>query len=130
MSRSAASGSAKPEASVDLAAGPLAGTARVALLGNPNTGKTTLFNRLCGLRAKTANFPGTTTDARAFSPRFGASKAATGSPKCKSTPLPFNSACSHAAISGSSGIMTCGIASTTVTPKPRRRSCSAISSPI
>ncbi len=37
---------------------------RVALLGAPNTGKTTLFNRLCGLRAKTANFPGTTTDAR------------------------------------------------------------------
>lgn len=37
---------------------------RVALCGNPNTGKTTLFNRLCGLRAKTANFPGTTTDAR------------------------------------------------------------------
>ena len=31
-------------------------TARVALLGNPNTGKTTLFNRLCGARAKTANF--------------------------------------------------------------------------
>lgn len=37
---------------------------RVALLGNPNTGKTTLFNRLCGLRARTANFPGTTVDAR------------------------------------------------------------------
>lgn len=37
---------------------------RVALIGNPNTGKTTLFNRLCGLRAKTANFPGTTTDSR------------------------------------------------------------------
>jgi ferrous iron transport protein B len=37
---------------------------RVALVGNPNTGKTTLFNHLCGLRAKTANFPGTTTDAR------------------------------------------------------------------
>ena len=36
----------------------------VALIGNPNTGKTTLFNRLCGMRAKTANFPGTTTDAR------------------------------------------------------------------
>ncbi len=41
-----------------------AATPRIALVGNPNTGKTTLFNRLCGLRAKTANFPGTTTDAR------------------------------------------------------------------
>ena len=30
-----------------------------------------------------------------------------------------NSACSHAAISGSSGAITCGIASTTVTPKSR-----------
>ncbi len=40
------------------------GMPRVALAGNPNTGKTTLFNHLCGLRAKTANFPGTTTDSR------------------------------------------------------------------
>jgi ferrous iron transport protein B len=38
--------------------------ARIALVGNPNTGKTTLFNRLCGTRAKTSNFPGTTTSAR------------------------------------------------------------------
>jgi ferrous iron transport protein B len=37
---------------------------RLALLGNPNTGKTTLFNVLCGARAKTANFPGTTTSVR------------------------------------------------------------------
>ena len=37
---------------------------RFALLGNPNTGKTTLFNRLCGMRAKTANYPGVTSDAR------------------------------------------------------------------
>ena len=36
----------------------------VVLVGNPNTGKTTLFNRLCGLRAKTSNFPGTTTSVR------------------------------------------------------------------
>ena len=35
-----------------------------ALLGNPNTGKTTLFNRLCGMRAKTANFSGSTVEAR------------------------------------------------------------------
>lgn len=37
---------------------------RVALIGNPNTGKTTLFNALCGARAKTSNFPGTTTTVR------------------------------------------------------------------
>lgn len=40
------------------------GATRVALLGNPNTGKTTLFNRLCGARHKTSNFPGTTQEAR------------------------------------------------------------------
>ena len=39
-------------------------TPSVALVGNPNTGKTTLFNRLTGLRAKTANFPGTTLERR------------------------------------------------------------------
>lgn len=36
----------------------------VALIGNPNAGKTTLFNALTGLRAKTANFPGTTVERR------------------------------------------------------------------
>jgi ferrous iron transport protein B len=41
-----------------------AATPIIALVGNPNTGKTTVFNRLCGTRAKTSNFPGTTTAAR------------------------------------------------------------------
>lgn len=36
----------------------------VVLVGNPNTGKTALFNFLTGLRAKTANFPGTTVEHR------------------------------------------------------------------
>ncbi|HOR27152.1 MAG TPA: ferrous iron transporter B [Candidatus Sumerlaeota bacterium] len=36
----------------------------IALVGNPNAGKTTLFNALTGLRAKTANFPGTTIELR------------------------------------------------------------------
>jgi ferrous iron transport protein B len=49
---------ALPKTSPGLTAG------RVALLGNPNTGKTTVFNRLCGVLAKTSNFPGTTTSAR------------------------------------------------------------------
>ncbi len=38
--------------------------ALVALVGNPNAGKTSLFNRLTGLRAKTANYPGITVDLR------------------------------------------------------------------
>ncbi|HET9706333.1 MAG TPA: ferrous iron transporter B [Vicinamibacterales bacterium] len=37
---------------------------RVILIGNPNTGKTTLFNALCGARARTSNYPGTTTAVR------------------------------------------------------------------
>lgn len=36
----------------------------IAFVGNPNSGKTTLFNRLTGLRAKTSNFPGTTVEHR------------------------------------------------------------------
>ena len=35
---------------------------RIALVGNPNLGKTTLFNTLCGLRQKTGNYPGVTID--------------------------------------------------------------------
>jgi ferrous iron transport protein B len=37
---------------------------RIILIGNPNTGKTTLFNALCRARSKTSNFPGTTTTVR------------------------------------------------------------------
>ena len=35
---------------------------KIALLGNPNIGKTTLFNVLCGLNQKTGNYPGVTVD--------------------------------------------------------------------
>ena len=38
--------------------------ATVALVGNPNSGKTSLFNSLTGLRARTANFSGTTVERR------------------------------------------------------------------
>src|ERR1044071_5377933 len=34
----------------------------VALAGNPNAGKTTLFNALTGLRQKVANYPGVTVE--------------------------------------------------------------------
>jgi ferrous iron transport protein B len=37
---------------------------RFALIGNPNCGKTSLFNRLTGSRAKVANYPGVTVERR------------------------------------------------------------------
>ena len=39
-----------------------AGTIRIALLGNPNCGKTALFNRLTGSRQKVANYAGVTVE--------------------------------------------------------------------
>lgn len=39
-------------------------TPTVLLAGNPNSGKTTLFNRLAGTRARTGNFPGVTVERR------------------------------------------------------------------
>ncbi len=35
---------------------------RIAVVGNPNSGKTTLFNTLTGLRQKVANYPGVTVE--------------------------------------------------------------------
>jgi ferrous iron transport protein B len=37
-------------------------TASVAVIGNPNSGKSTLFNRLTGLRQTTGNYPGVTVE--------------------------------------------------------------------
>lgn len=34
------------------------------LAGNPNSGKSTLFNRLCGARRQTGNFAGVTVDSQ------------------------------------------------------------------
>ena len=35
---------------------------RYAVVGNPNSGKTTLFNALTGLRQKVGNYPGVTVE--------------------------------------------------------------------
>lgn len=45
-------------------ASPAQRTYRVALIGNPNTGKSTLFNALSGLRVRTGNYPGVTVEQR------------------------------------------------------------------
>ena len=44
--------------------GPEQAAIRVALVGNPNSGKSTVFNQLTGLRQKTGNFPGVTVDVK------------------------------------------------------------------
>src|ERR1700720_3442677 len=36
----------------------------IALLGNPNTGKTTLFNALAGMHQRVGNFPGVTVETK------------------------------------------------------------------
>ncbi len=50
--------------SLPTAESPRPALSRVLLVGNPNTGKTSLFNSLSGLRARTANYPGITVDMR------------------------------------------------------------------
>src|SRR5436853_7170764 len=43
----------------------------LALVGNPNTGKTTLFNALSGLRQRTGNYPGVTVETKKGSMTWG-----------------------------------------------------------
>ena len=42
----------------------------VLLVGNPNTGKTTLFNRLTGQNARIGNYPGVTVERRSGNSRL------------------------------------------------------------
>lgn len=53
---------AGPAVSVASPPGSKSGFGVVALVGPPNSGKSTLFNRLTGLRQKVANFPGVTVE--------------------------------------------------------------------
>src|SRR3712207_9090481 len=51
-----------PEATVAVKAAVKTPIARIALIGNPNSGKSSLFNQLTGLNQKVGNFPGVTVD--------------------------------------------------------------------
>src|SRR5919205_3862133 len=55
----------------------------VALAGNPNAGKTTLFNALTGLRQKVANYPGVTVERKE-----GVWSLAEGAPPARLIDLP------------------------------------------
>ena len=46
---------------------------KVALIGNPNTGKSTLFNALSGLQSRVGNFPGVTVEKKIGRVQWGAS---------------------------------------------------------
>lgn len=55
----------------------MANTLQVALIGNPNTGKTSLFNQLTGLNQKVGNYPGVTVDKKQGTCRLTAGLTAT-----------------------------------------------------
>src|SRR6476661_7490084 len=46
-------------------------TIRVALVGNPNTGKSTLFTALAGVRQRVGNYPGVTVEKKTGAMRHG-----------------------------------------------------------
>ncbi len=46
-------------------------TGTIAVVGNPNSGKSTLFNRLTGMRQKTGNYPGVTVERHSGIVRIG-----------------------------------------------------------
>lgn len=48
----------------------LSGTYKIALVGNPNSGKSSLFNALTGLNQKVGNFPGVTVDKKTGTTRI------------------------------------------------------------
>lgn len=51
-----------PAAATEIKSSALNHKSKIALIGNPNSGKSSLFNQLTGLNQKVGNFPGVTVD--------------------------------------------------------------------
>ncbi|QTE21785.1 ferrous iron transport protein B [Polaribacter cellanae] len=49
---------------------------KIALIGNPNTGKTSIFNKLTGLKQKVGNYPGVTVDKKKGVSKLSATQTA------------------------------------------------------
>jgi len=60
----------------------------VALVGNPNAGKSSLFNALTGARQKIANYPGVTVERKAGHASFADAGAGAGRPARQLQPDP------------------------------------------
>lgn len=60
--KSALSGSAKPACCCCHEEQPRLGALHVMLVGNPNCGKSTIFNKLCNASVRTGNYPGVTVE--------------------------------------------------------------------
>lgn len=80
---SAQNGTVETPSSASRAALNVATPPAILLVGNPNSGKTTLFNALTGARAKVGNYPGVTVERR-----VGKLRLAEGQPKVELVDLP------------------------------------------
>ena len=60
---------------------------RLVLVGNPNSGKSTLFNALTGLNQRIGNFPGVTVEKKIGSLSISKSKRAEVIPRVKLSTL-------------------------------------------
>ena len=47
-------------------------TIKISLIGNPNTGKTSVFNQLTGLNQQVGNYPGITVERKEGTAKLGA----------------------------------------------------------